>query len=156
MHVDRANFMMQYLSIWRFNLEIKHIIATVRTSRSFLWYAMKKLMHVMQSWFWAHGLGVSTGWSGSGLCPTWNRPAHIGWEVERPAADRRQPRVESDRAPVDNGWVGRSQSEFQPPDLRWIFVGNRQIFVKSRWIFTGSSPDLLIFFWIYVTTIGSK
>ena len=27
-------------------------------------------------------VGVSTGRSGSSLCPTRNRPAHIGWDVE--------------------------------------------------------------------------
>ena len=85
---------------------------------------------------------MSTGRSGSGLCPTQNRPAHIGWDVERPAADRRQTRVESDRDPVHNGRVGRSRSEFYPPDLRRIFAGNRQIFAGSRRIFSGSSPDL--------------
>ena len=74
---------------------------------------------------------MSTGRSGSGLCPTRNRPAHIGWDVERPAADRRQPRVDSDRDPVHNGRVGRSRSEFYPPDLRRIIVGNRQIFAGS-------------------------
>ena len=87
-------------------------------------------------------VGVSTGRSGSGLCPTRNRPAHIGWDVERPVADRRQPRVESDRDPVHNDRVGRSRSEFYPPDLHRIFAGNRQIFAGSRRIFSGSSPDL--------------
>jgi len=48
MHVDRVNLIMRYLSIWRSNLEIRHIVTTVRTSRSFLWYVMKKLLHVMQ------------------------------------------------------------------------------------------------------------
>ena len=70
-------------------------------------------------------VGVSTGRSGSSLCPTRNRPTHIGWEVERLAADCRQSRVESDRAPLDNGWVSRSWSEFQPPDLCRIFAKNR-------------------------------
>ena len=77
-----------------------------------------------------------------GLCLTQNRPAHIGWEVERPAVDCRQPWVKSDRAPVDNGRVDRSQSEFQPLDLCRIFVENRQIFTGSRRIFVGSSPNL--------------
>jgi len=40
MHADRANLIMWYLSIRRSNLEIRHTVATVRTSRSFLWYAM--------------------------------------------------------------------------------------------------------------------
>ena len=73
----------------------------------------------------AYELGVSTGRSESGLFLTQNWPAHIGWEVERPATDRWQSRVELDRAPVDNGRVGRSRSEFQPLDLRRIFAGNR-------------------------------
>ena len=79
---------------------------------------------------------------GLGLCPTQNRPAHIGWEVERPAVDRRQPQVELDRAPVDNGQVDRSRSEFQPLDLCRIFAENRQIFTGSCQIFVGSSPNL--------------
>ena len=41
------------------------------------------------------------------LCPTCNRLAYIGWLIERPAADRRRPRVESNRSPVDDGRVGR-------------------------------------------------
>jgi len=48
MHTNRVNLIMRYLSIWWFNLEIKHAIATIRTSRSFLWYAMNKLTHVMK------------------------------------------------------------------------------------------------------------
>ena len=50
-HVDRANLIMWYLSIWWFNLETGHTIATVRTLRSFLWYVMNDITHVMQSWF---------------------------------------------------------------------------------------------------------
>ena len=33
-------------------------------------------------------LGLSTGRSGSGLCPTRNRPDQIGWPEIQPAADR--------------------------------------------------------------------
>ena len=47
MHADHANLIMWYLSIRWSNLETEHTIMTVRISRSFLWYAMKKLMHVM-------------------------------------------------------------------------------------------------------------
>ena len=50
MYADRANLIMRYLSIRRFDLETKHTVATIRTSRSFLWYAMNELIHVMQSW----------------------------------------------------------------------------------------------------------
>ena len=48
MHVDHANLIMRYLSIWWSDLEIEHTIAIVRTSWSFLWYAMNELMHGMQ------------------------------------------------------------------------------------------------------------
>ena len=58
MHVDRANLIIWYLSIRRSDLETRHTIATIRISRSFLWYAMNVLIHVMQSWFF----GVY-GWS---------------------------------------------------------------------------------------------
>ena len=47
MHADRADLIIRYLSIWWSDLETKHTIATVRISRSFLWYAMNELMHVM-------------------------------------------------------------------------------------------------------------
>jgi len=40
MNADRANLIMWYLSIQWSDLEIGHTIATVRTSRSFSWYAM--------------------------------------------------------------------------------------------------------------------
>ena len=46
-HVDRANLIMRYLSIRWSDLETGHTIAIVRTSRSFLWYAMNELMRVM-------------------------------------------------------------------------------------------------------------
>ena len=36
-HADRANLTKWYLSIWRSNLEIEHIVMTIRTSISFLW-----------------------------------------------------------------------------------------------------------------------
>ena len=48
MHVDCANLVIQYLSIWWSDLETEHTVATVRISRSFLWYAMNELMHIMQ------------------------------------------------------------------------------------------------------------
>ena len=38
-------------------------------------------------------LGVSTGRSGSGLCPTRDRPAGLGWRTFWPAADRRESRI---------------------------------------------------------------
>ena len=50
MHTNRANLIIQYLLIRRFDLETRHIAVNVRILRSFLWYAMNKLMHVMQSW----------------------------------------------------------------------------------------------------------
>ena len=48
MYVDGANLIMRYFSIRWSDLETRHTIAIVRTSRSFLWYAMNELMHVMQ------------------------------------------------------------------------------------------------------------
>ena len=43
-------------------------------------------------------LGVSMGQSGSGLCPTRNRPNDIGFSTRKPAADRKNQRVRSDRS----------------------------------------------------------
>ena len=51
MHADHANLIMRYLLIWLCNLETGHTSVIVGISRSFSWYAMNKLMHVMQSWF---------------------------------------------------------------------------------------------------------
>ena len=51
MHADHANLIMQYISIWQFDAEIRHIVVIVRILRSFLWYAMNELMHVMKLWF---------------------------------------------------------------------------------------------------------
>ena len=48
MHADHANLIMWYLSIRWSNVETEHTIVTVRISRSFLWYAMNELIHVMQ------------------------------------------------------------------------------------------------------------
>ena len=48
MHVNCANSIMRYLLIWWSDLETGNTIVTVRTSRSFLWYVMNELMHVMQ------------------------------------------------------------------------------------------------------------
>lgn len=40
-------------------------------------------------------LGVSTGRSALGLCPTWNRPNSIGWQIDGPATNRFYLRVGS-------------------------------------------------------------
>ena len=48
-------------------------------------------------------LGLSTGRSGLGLCPTRNQLNQIGWRSSRPTTDREKPRVESDRARVGSG-----------------------------------------------------
>ena len=48
MHVDYANLVMWYLSIRWSDLKTGNTVAIVRISRSFLWYAMNELMHVMQ------------------------------------------------------------------------------------------------------------
>jgi len=60
MHVDRENLIMRYLSIRRSDLETGHIVTTVGTSRSFLRYAMNKLMHVMKSCFLGYMDGRSS------------------------------------------------------------------------------------------------
>ena len=48
MHADRSNLILQYLSIQWSDLEAGNTVATVRISRSFLWYAMNELVHTMQ------------------------------------------------------------------------------------------------------------
>ena len=48
MHVDHANLIMRYLSIQWSDLETVNTVAIIRTSRSFLWYGMNELMHIMQ------------------------------------------------------------------------------------------------------------
>ena len=48
MHVDHANLIMRYILIRWSDLETGHTTMTIRTSRSFLWYAMNELMHVIQ------------------------------------------------------------------------------------------------------------
>ena len=48
MHADRANLIMQYLSIQWSDLKTGNIVAIVRISRSFLCNEMNELMHVMQ------------------------------------------------------------------------------------------------------------
>ena len=48
---------------------------------------------------------MSTGWVGSGLGSTRNRPDSDGLKDGGPAADREKQRVESDRARVDDGWT---------------------------------------------------
>jgi len=40
MQANHANLIMWYFSIRRSDLETGHTVATVRISRSFLWYAM--------------------------------------------------------------------------------------------------------------------
>ena len=66
------------------------------------WYSLS-FLEVFSVWIF----GVSTGWSGSGLCPTHNWPAYIEWTNEWPATDRQRPRVKSDQSPVDDSRVGR-------------------------------------------------
>ena len=48
MHVEHGNLIMRYLLIQWSNLETRNTVVTIRTSRSFLWYAMNELMHVIQ------------------------------------------------------------------------------------------------------------
>ena len=48
MHMDHANLIMQYLSIWWSDLKIGNTVATIRISRSFSWYVINDMMHVMQ------------------------------------------------------------------------------------------------------------
>ena len=48
MHVDIANLIMWYLLIWWPDLKTGNAVATVRISRSFLWYVMNEVMHVKQ------------------------------------------------------------------------------------------------------------
>ena len=48
MHVDRVNLIMRYLLIQWSNSETGNTVAIIRTSRSFLWYGMNELMHIMQ------------------------------------------------------------------------------------------------------------
>ena len=55
-----------------------------------------------------HYLGLSTGRSGSGLCPTRNRPDHFGFSIFRPAADRERSRF---------GWS----------DFRRVQIGPRSV-----------------------------
>ena len=74
-------------------------------------------------------LGVSTGQSELGLCPTCNRPAYIGRTVERPAADCKRPWVESDRSAS-------------------VLSYNHQIFAGSKLKTTTSSPKLCKNHWI--------
>ena len=57
MHANHEHLILWYLSIWRSDLGIEHTLAIVRISRSFLWYAMNDLMHVMHLWF----LGIRNG-----------------------------------------------------------------------------------------------
>ena len=48
MHADRANLIMRYLLIRWSDSESGNSVATVKISRSFLWYAMNELIHTIQ------------------------------------------------------------------------------------------------------------
>ena len=52
-------------------------------------------------------LGLSTGWSGSGLCPTRNQPDQIGWTESQPTADREDDLIGRVETPTEFGWVGQ-------------------------------------------------
>ena len=95
------------------------------------WHAFKAVIN-------AYVLIMSTGWAGSGLCPTRNRPAYVGWTAERPVADRRRLRVESNWTPSNNGRIDRVYAELQSPEFRQIEVQKHHI--KPR--FERKSPDL--------------
>ena len=51
MHANHENLIMWYLSIRQSNFGIGYTVAIVKISRSFLWYAINELMHVIQLWF---------------------------------------------------------------------------------------------------------
>ena len=48
MHADHAHLIIWYFSIQWSDLETRNTVATVWISRSFLWYAMNDMMHVIQ------------------------------------------------------------------------------------------------------------
>ena len=60
-------------------------------------------------WFTPMWVGVSTGRSGSCLCPTHNQPDDIGFPVRKPAANRKNQQVKSDRIGLISSWIGWSR-----------------------------------------------
>ena len=51
MHANHENLIMWYLSIRQSDFGIRYTVSIVKISRSFLWYAINELMHVIQLWF---------------------------------------------------------------------------------------------------------
>ena len=91
---------------------------------------------------------MSTGRSGSGLCPTQNQPDGIGFWENSPAVDRRSKQVGQIRLQRVLGWVGRRQrSEKTARKLREK-VRKTQIQRKSHrnlWDFIRSDFNLTKF-----------
>ena len=52
------------------------------------------------------GLGVTTGHSGSGLCPTRDRPDQFEFQFFRPVTDQSENRIKSDRTVLAGKWSG--------------------------------------------------
>ena len=48
MHADLENLILWYLSIRQSDSGIRHTVVIIKILKSFLWYAMNELMHVMQ------------------------------------------------------------------------------------------------------------
>ena len=78
------------------------------------------------------GLGLSTGWSGLGLCPTRDRPDQIEWRNSRLATDHEKPLVESDRV------AGRRRSALISNEIQRSSISlipeeqNQQIYNPKR------------------------
>jgi len=51
MHANCENLIIQYLSIRQSDSRIGHTVVIIRISRSFLWYAINDLIHVIQLLF---------------------------------------------------------------------------------------------------------
>ena len=79
-----------------------------------------------------HPIGLSTGRSGSGLCPTRNRPDGIGsWKIST-AADRRSKRIGPGQTSTGGGRVGR----------RWV-LRKRGENSRKQWENSRSSKNLI-------------
>ena len=116
-------------------------------------------IHVFCDIMWL-SLGLSTGQSGSNLCPTRNQPAGIGWQKIEPVVDRWSNRIGQIRPSTGGGRVGQSHRSEKTVRKRWEKLRSGENLIEFYEIspnLVKFSPDLSkIYPRIWVFSLGSR
>ena len=90
-------------------------------------------------------LGLFTGSSRSGLCPTRNRPVGIGWQKIAPVANCQSNRVGQIKPSMGGGRVGWSHRFEKTARKRWEKLKSNENLIGFLWDFARSDENLTRF-----------